>query len=58
MYDTHCIHCGTKMNWSTDIPYDEMFIADDDADVERTITEMICPECHFTALFIEPRHEE
>ena len=57
MYDTHCIYCGTRMIWGINFSYEELFHPFDDKDRERIVTEVSCPKCGATAMFVQPRDE-
>lgn len=55
MYETHCIFCGNKLDWSADFTFDEVYTPEDEKDLERVVTEMVCHNCGATATFIAPR---
>ena len=57
MYETVCIFCGEKMNWSADFNYGDAYPVLDEEDEGRIITQMTCPKCGAIASFVEPHSE-
>ena len=55
MYETFCIFCGNKLDWSADFTYEEIYLSDDEKDKGRVITEMFCRKCGAEATFVAPQ---